>query len=383
MTDLAEAGRRLAATQVGPTPPLHALEARRTRRARRRRLVAGGSVTLAVAAAILLIVALTNNASRPERVVTAPPPSRPTSSVTLPQAPSVGGSVAYDYLRLRLWLPSGWTTSTSTCHSTNQVVYFPANYSSGPALSCTLQLPSDTVVVLPFHGSIAASTVQTRVNGFAVSKLAQGPASSTWEVPSLQVQLVVSGGSAQKVAGTLEASPLQEILTGSFPTPVPSTWQSVTLDGFQARVPAGWPTHQIVVTTTGNSTSIAGLPPGVCGPPVFHVPSVYLGANPGISCPPILETKDPPTDDGLWLQTSSNTVPLSTQLGTSSSNNAADPQRLVSIGTAQALISAQSGDSVYVEIDAAGKRIDAVIGLGPNPAIAEAILSSITPTVAH
>ena len=66
-------------------------------------------------------------------------------------------------------------------------------------------------------------------------------------IGSLQLKLVVSGNAAQKVADTLGPSPLQDLLTSTFPTPVPTAWRIVTFDGFQAKVPATWPTHHIVI----------------------------------------------------------------------------------------------------------------------------------------
>jgi hypothetical protein len=195
-----------------------------------------------------------------------------------------------------------------------------------------------------------------------------------WYVPSLDVQITIVGTAAQAIARTIEPSPLQDLLTDPLPVAIPSAWRTVNYDGFQAKVPADWPVYQIVTTHTGNSFSVSPTP-GVCGPPVFRTPSVYFGANPGISCPPILQKTASPTDDGLWLQPSQSTTPLS-------ESSIGNPQRLITNGASQILLTPGSGDDISVEIDVAGHRINADIGLGVNPAIAEAILSSITPVSA-
>lgn len=375
MIDLTEAGRRLANTRVGPTPSPDKLRAILKRRGQRRRTIAAGSVMSAAAVAAAIAFAVVSTGTRSQQVTTGPSPSPQSSIATLPPAKSVAGATPYDYQRLRLWLPTGWTTSTNLCHMATQVVYFPANYSGGPATSCTHN-GADILVVQPFNRTPPGSPTTRILNGITVEVVQGQNGSTTWYVPSLRVELVISGNAAQKVADTLGPSPLQDLLTATFPTPVPTTWRTVTFDGFQAKVPATWPTHRIVVMRTGNSTEISDLP-GVCAPPIFRSPSVYLGADPGIPCPAIPQTKEPATEDGLWLQPSTNTAPLVPQLQGGGHGIPAAIQRLLTVGSEQVLITAGRGDSVEAEIDSSGHRISAVIGLGTNPAVAEAVLSSI------
>jgi hypothetical protein len=377
MIDLTEAGRRLADTRVGPTPSLDTLRAALRRRRQRRRAIAAGSVMSAAAVVAAITVAVVSTGTRSQKVTTGSSSSQPSSGVTLPEGPGVTGATPYDYQRLRLWLPAGWTTSTSHCPSATQVVYFPANYSGGGATSCTHD-GAEIVVVEPYSATRPGPSSTTTVNRITVEVVRGQDGSTTWYVPSLQVKLVVSSNAAQKVADTLGPSPLQDLLTSTFPTPVPTAWRIVTFDGFQAKVPAAWPTHHIVMKRSGNTTEISDLP-GVCAPPVFRSPSVYLGANPGISCPFIPQTKEPATEDGLWLQPSTNTAPLASQLSLGNLTQPPPIQRLFNLGSAQVLINAGNGDSVQAEIDSSGHRITAVIGLGANPAVAEAILSSIRP----
>lgn len=372
MIDLTEAGHRLANTRVGPTPSPDQLQAIGKRRKQRRRRIAAGSVMSATG--VVAAIAVVSTGTRTQQVTTGPSPS----IATLPPVHGVAGATPYDFQRLRLWLPAGWTTSTNRCYTATQVVYYPSNWSGGPATPCG-HSGADIVVVRPFNGTAPDSATAKTVNGISVEVVQGQNGSNTWYIPSLQAELAISGNTAQGVADTLGPSTLQDLLTASFPTPVPTTWRTVTFDGFQAKVPPTWPTHQIQITRSGNSTEISDLP-GVCAPPTFPTPSVYLGANPGISCPAILQKKEPSTDDGLWLQPSTSTAPLAAQLQSGAGIPEAT-QRLFNVGTEQVLItSGGQGDSVEAEIDSAGRQISAVIGLGANPAVAEAILNSIKPS---
>ena len=377
MIDLTEAGRRLASTRVGPTPSANQLRAIGQRRKQHRRTIAAGTAIAAAAVVAAIALVVVSSGTHLQRVTTGPSPSQPSSVATLPPVHSVAGATPYDYQRLRLWLPAGWTTSTNTCHMATRVVYYPTNWSGGPATPCS-HAGADIVVVRPFSGRPPGSATAKTVNGITVEVVREQNGSTTWYIPSLHAELAVSGKKAQGVADTLGPSTLQDLLTASLPTPVPTTWRTVSFDGFQARVPPTWPTHQIQVTRSGNSTEISDLP-GVCAPPTFPTPSVYLGANPGISCPALPPTKEPSTDDGLWLQPSTNTAPLAAQLQGGAGVPGAT-QRLFTVGTEQVLITgAGEGDSVQAEIDNNGQQIAAVIGLGANPALAEALLSSIKP----
>ena len=120
MIDLNDAGRRLAATRVAPTPPIATLHARRARRTRHRRLAATGIITTMLAL-IALGAVLPTTGNRPaQRVSAEPPPTPGTTTVTLPADPGPAGSTPYDFGRLRLWLPKGWTTSyASNCQAAN------------------------------------------------------------------------------------------------------------------------------------------------------------------------------------------------------------------------------------------------------------------------
>lgn len=282
-------------------------------------------------------------------------------------------STPYDYGRLRLWLPLGWATSTSSCHNLSDVVYYPATWSSTEG--CVAAPVSESVTVEPFNGPIPQTALPTRLNGIKVWTTAGTGGTTVWDVPALQVQLSLVGNQARKVAATIGPSPLQDLMTKSLPIPVPAGWKIVRFDGFLTQVPPAWPTHHIKVTHDGNNGSVSGLPPGVCSPPLFRTPSVYLGQAAAISCPAVPEKTLPPTDDGVWLYPNSDTTPLRVQ----PPSEATVPQRLISAGGIEALITASTGDSVFVEVAAGGRRISATIGLGKNPTTAEAILSSIIP----
>lgn len=367
MIDLTEAGRRLAATRVGPTPPLEQVQARQKKRARHRRVLVAGSVLSSMALAAALVLALLPVGSPTQQVETGPP-SPPTSATTPTDVHHPAGSVPIDYQRLRLWLPLGWTTSLSGCHALSEAVFFPSRYAE-PGSGCTYE-GTDTIVVLPLAGAASPGARTTTVNGFTVAETHDTADSTTWSVPSLGVQMVITGSVAQQVAETLDASPLEHLLTAALPTAIPAGWKTVEYGGFEARVPASWPTYQAVYPPVGKMN----LFPSVCSPPVFRAPFVFLGKAPSLFCPLIFQTEEPPVDDGLWLQSSTAASPL-----TESTGVAPGLQRLTTIGPDQVLIVPGQGDSVQVQVQGSGRRMTAVIGLGEDPTVAETILSSIRP----
>jgi hypothetical protein len=375
MIDLAEAGRRLGDTRVGPTPPPHQIRARLERRMQRRRMIIGGSAASALAAiiSVALIVVVTSYKQRSVETTTGPA-SVPTPTATSLPAGGVAGSTPYDYQRLRLWLPSGWSTSTSSCHAGSQSVYFPGTDPS--TASCLAGDTGAIVVVRPLDGAPPAPTTERMVHGIPVEVTTGANGLTAWDVPSLHVEVDFHTSAAEKVAETLEPSPLQDVLTANFPTSVPSGWKTVTFSGFQAKVPPTWPTHSVVTTTIGNATENSGYPPGICFPPLFHTPAVYLGGGEIPACPSWIQKSEPPIDDGLWLQPSAFSTPLSAQL---QGGDASNPERLISVGSAQALVMPGRGDSLQVEVVSGGHEIEAFIGLGLFPGVAEAILSSIAP----
>jgi hypothetical protein len=376
MIDLADAGRRLGDTRVGPTPSPDEIRARLTRNRQRRRMIVGGGAVSAIAVviAVALIAVVTNNTEQHQVSVETGKTAPATPTTISTPAPGLAGSTPYDYQRLRLWLPPGWSTGASTCHAGNQYVFFPGN---NPSMGSCLAGDSGVIVVVrPLADSAPPSFTQRTVNGISVDVVPGVNGLTAWDIPSLHVEVDFHGSAAEKVAQTLQPSPLQDLLAESLPTSVPTGWQTVTFDGFQAKVPPNWPVHHIVVTTTGNTTSVSGMPPGICHPPLFQSPSVYLGGGEIPACPSIPQTTEPPIDDGLWLQPGGFSTPLTVQF---QAVFGSVPERLITLGSEQALVMAGEGDSVQVEIVSGSHQIEAVIGLGIFPEVAAAILSSIAP----
>lgn len=374
MIDLAEAGRRLGETRLGPTPAPDEIRARLSRRIRRRRVVVGGASSVIAAVIAVALIAVIPNHKGHQVTVQTGRPAPPTPTTKLAPTPGLVGSVPYDYQRLRLWLPPGWATSTSNCHAGNHYVFFPGD--NPTTTSCAGGDTGVIVVVQPLVGGPPTWATQMTVNGISVDTLAGVNGLTAWYIPALHVEVSFHGSSAQQVAETLEPSPLQDLLTESLPISVPTGWKTVTFGGYQAKVPPNWPVRHIVTTTTRTSTTVTGMPPGICHPPLFESPSVYLGGGFWPSCPSIPQTTEPPVDDGLWLQPSSFSTPLSSHL---QGADASDPRRLINHGSVQALVMEGVGDSVQVLIVSGNHQTEAVIGLGTFPEVAGAILSSITP----
>lgn len=206
-----------------------------------------------------------------------------------------------------------------------------------------------------------------------------------WDIPTLQVQLNLVGAQATALAGTLGPSPLEDLMTRHLPVRIPSNWKIVRFDGILAQVPPTWPVHHITITHNGTETTVRGLPPGICSRTLFGGrPGVYVGQSVAPTCPPDLSETLPPTDDGLQLSPTTNHTPLRAQ----PPSKAAGPQRLITADGTRILVTGllpntgspgdSAGDSVFVDIAAGGRRISGTVGLGKKPAVAEAIVSSIT-----
>ena len=375
MVDLKDAGRRLAATRVGPTPPVDALRARRAKRSRRRRIAAAGSITVAAATLAVMVSALVSSGgSGTQQVVTSPTSPTPAA---LPGYHIVAGSTPYDYQRIRLWLPPRWTASSQTyCQSGEDVVYFKGYSGPGGPQCANGSYPGQhhsEILVSTWTGKTPPIAARTTINGIPVW-VTHGTSKTivvvqmTWYVPSLDTALIIVGPAASPVAATLEPSALQDLVTQNLPIPIPSGWRTVTYGGFQADIPADWPTLPVMIANA-QSPSGRNVNPnlGWCALPLFHTPAVYLGPGPPNACPGVTQDALSTTNDGLWLQPA---APAGNAFTTA-------PQRAVDIGNTQVFITAGTGDTANIKLDAQGHRIDAVIGLGENPAIAAAILSSI------
>lgn len=110
-------------------------------------------VTLTLAVSTVTVAAARAAGARPLQVGATPHDSTPYDSTP------------YDYGLLRLWLPRGWTTSTS-CHNRSHVVYYPATFVGGP--TCTAEPITESVTVEPFEGTPPQRAEPIRRNGVTI-----------------------------------------------------------------------------------------------------------------------------------------------------------------------------------------------------------------------
>lgn len=360
--DLTGAGRRLADTRLGPTPPVADLEGRRDRRRRHRRLIGSGTLVALFATGALIVALLTGRPPRSDRVTTQPTTGPSGQTVTAPPS-AAPGSRPYDYLRLRLWLPPDWAAD-DPCPSGDGLVAHPPVVGQG----CPALAGLSAVRVGPMTTSPPPPARRVAVNGVTVW-MRGNPTGATWWIPSLQVELDLTGRGAQQVAGTVQPSPLQRILTGTFPVAIPPRWKTVAYQGFTAKVPAAWTVNRIRVTRD----STDGRTPSLCGGPLFDPPAVYLGGPVVVGCLGGPSRRPAPApSDGLWLQ------PATGRTSSSSSSTPGDqPQVVLTRGAERLTVTGTAEDDVAVVVNAPGHRLFAIIGLGSDPSVAAAILSSI------
>jgi hypothetical protein len=188
----------------------------------------------------------------------------------------------------------------------------------------------------------------------------QSGSAVTEDVPSLGVQLLYNGAGAS-VAATLGRSSYAALSDANYPVAVPASWKTVIYKGFQVRVPPSWPVRALGLHLA--APGFCGLGGGAAG--------VYLGRESVVAtCPVPPPGSVPAFFDYLWLQ------PYTASSGTSEHRLRTGQVTLtlqeigpVSDYTTAANLTASSGS----------RRISLTIGLGTQPTMAEAILSSILP----
>jgi hypothetical protein len=390
MVDLNDAGARLASHRAGPVPPVAELRERaanHTRRRRRRRVSGAVVAAVAVFGAVVGVVSLL---SRPhsEAVIVGPPgkTARTHPATALPGVPHPAGSTPVDWDQLRLWLPLGWTLTAGPdtgglhrCWTAPARSVYPT---SDPHLPCKPLSTRPSVRVTPFRGTIPSYFARSRINGVTVwaSSRATLPAGSPsiLDIPSLGVTITAYGKS-EAVTHSLGPSALHVVLAQQYPVATPKGWKTITFEGFEADVPASWPTHALRIVDEGGGISQRNLPPP-CGQKVFAKPASYLGSYTGVfSCQEftfreLLQFSVGPTN-GLWIQ---NSIPAS--------EAAAQDKTLQEIrthlhsGTTQLSASYekyQGADTVDVNLTTGGRTLQTTIGLGTDPTVAEEVISSL------
>jgi hypothetical protein len=342
----------------------------------RSRVVAISVSALVVLAATTLAYALSQRSpAKPSEVIETFP------AATLPAvtAPS-GGSQPVDFGFLRLWLPSSWSTwsadinfADGTCSLplplSPKLVPFVREVLSGPipakVLTCPVARHGDWIGVSLGAVSPPTSWRESVMHGVPVwTAPEQDGLLQQIDVPSLDATIVAVGAEAQSVAKSLGESSLYSVVQQSYPATVPANWKQIRYNGLSVKVPANW------------SVSPAGGGLNGCGR-AFYSPGVLVGAaegGPG-SCANTSGLATFP-GDGVWLYPAAD---IDTQFEDTEpmkpvTTDQASSEKLVYSPTAD------NPDTIYIVWSQRGRSVGAIVGLGTNPQIAEAIVSSFTVT---
>ncbi|MHB8295748.1 MAG: hypothetical protein ACYDH5_14220 [Acidimicrobiales bacterium] len=359
MVDLEDAAQRLVATcSAGPITPISDLRSRARRRRRRRRGMTG-LAACAVAVAVAMATVHLVPAGQRRLYVAA---GGANQAVSLPQSNHPSGWRRVDIGRASLWLPKSW--SYCTAGNNAQGISMVPLASNGSGFCPPPPFAKPPVAVLPPVST--SGWARASLNGIPAWERPVRNASSgsrTYDLPSLGVRLVAVGPVATRVVRTIEPSPLSALLATSYPVPVPSGWKTVRLGPVAASIPASWPVRRL----TAPPREIPGNRYSACN--LFLSSAAYLGKVRS-RCSGIATGEPSPT--GIWLGTSA-VVPLVHARSTS-----------VTLKTGNAVVDLRYGytSSSYLvdfTIHTAAGTVQATLGLGSHPAIAEEILSSLRP----
>lgn len=360
MVDLEDAAQRLVATcSAGPITPISDLRSRARRRRRRRRGMTGLAACAAAVAVAMATVHLVPAGQR--RLYVAAGGAN--QAVSLPQSDHPSGWRRVDIGRASLWLPKSWSYCTvynAQGISAQGISMVPL--ASGGSGFCPPPLAKPPVAVLPPVST--SGWARASLNGIPAWERPVRNASSrsrTYDLPSLGVRLVAIGPVATRVVRTIEPSPLSALLATSYPVPVPSGWKTVRFGPVAASIPASWPVRRL----TAPPKEIPVNRYSACK--LFLSSAAYLGKVRS-RCSGIAAGEPSPT--GIWLGTSA-VGPLADTRSTS-----------VTLKSGNAVVDLRYGYTsssylVDLTIHTAAGTVQATLGLGSQPAVAEEILSSL------
>jgi len=201
--------------------------------------------------------AVSTTTSSPATSTTVSSHPHPTVAVDLSATPAGWISVAYGDAQVSvpaLWAASygnpccaGQATGAVFVNPAGGPYAYPARMRGKPATVVTLER-------LPAHPAKSGRGVVT-INGIAVRPAGVSMPKGigmmpiyTYLVPSLGVQLTVSGTFGSRVLHTLTRSPRSIALASGSAPPVPSAWQAVTFRGLTLEAPRSWSVTPTAVT---------------------------------------------------------------------------------------------------------------------------------------
>jgi len=294
-----------------------------------------------------------------------------TTSSPATQAVVPAGYMRVDYASASIVVPAGWKTllpGVTTCgpNATGNVVLLGNAAEGGPSCGSGRAAPPTSFARLQaIPARLPAGTSQT-INGQAATAVPPtttgGPAAYVF--PRLGVDLEVAGPGANSIVASIGWSTRYLVLHPPTALRVPRGWGTATYQGVTIRLPRSWP-----LTKVGPAQGEPGCgadfsaPKLLEGPFFVHSCAVSFGPSPSV--------------DGVWLQG---------QTGMSEAQVAAGSYKVLRSAPTKVLLD-DSGDPMgmypllHLLVVTRSGSVDAVdVGLGADPAVAQAIIASITAT---
>ena len=275
--------------------------------------------------------------------------------------PSRPATCGVNYANASIVVPANWQTllpRVATCDDDvvllgNAVSSCGAGQSARPASFAHLQgLPA----------RLPRGTSET-INGQAATLVARSGGARTHAFAALGVELEVAGPHADSIVHSIGWSSRYMVLHAQAQASVPGGWGTTTYEGVAVRLPRSWPLAKV---------GPAEGEPG-CGTD-FSTPKLLEGPVFPHTCELVLA--EPPLVDGVWLQGPS---------GLTEAQASAEGYQVLRY-TPTKVYFAQSQDPtglfplLHLLVATQDGNLDAIDVAWPDPAVAAAIIASITAT---
>ena len=360
MPDLEAAVRELIEHPVRPPTPMSEL-ARRVRRREFHHRAAGGLAALVALALVVSAVQISRDGRVVQKVSTAPTYAPlPGTGVTPP------GWIRVNYGRASVAVPPEWRVAgASGCGGYLNIVYLGGGGESPGCANYVTPTQAVFVTLMTLQGRPAPGKAVNINNHQAI----QEPVSNTNRVvseviqfPDLGLQYESFGSITNQIAGTIGWSAGYLALHPSQPVSIPSGWRTIHYEGVSLKVPSSWPARKM------DSSSVN---PGACDNTEFVQPEVLEGSGFEPACAVIAAATTSQGADGIWIR------PDRAGLAAPPGSNLLrqhEPE-IDLVGQAQPY---GQGVLSLIVTPPNGHPVDLDIGIGPDPAIAQAVLASIS-----